>query len=144
MAQAGQVSARLVDTGILYALADRNDSWHKRARESLTGYRGRLIVPAPVLPEACYLINRYLGAGAERALIASLLARELIVEHPETADLVRVVELLDTYRDANIGFVDASCVAIAERLRIREVLTTDRRHFSLIRPKHCEVFSLLP
>ena len=144
MAQIERVGSRLVDTGILYALADRNDSWHKRARDSLAAFRGRLVVPAPVLPETCYLLNRFLGADAERALVLSIASRELTVEQLGDKDMGRVVELLDTYRDANIGFVDASCIAIAERLRIREVLTTDRRHFALIRPSHCEAFSLLP
>lgn len=32
----------------------------------------------------------------------------------------------------------------AERLRIREILTTDRHHFSLVRPRHCAAFTLKP
>jgi hypothetical protein len=29
-------------------------------------------------------------------------------------------------------------------LQIREILTTDRRHFSLVRPRHCTGFILRP
>lgn len=42
------------------------------------------------------------------------------------------------------GFVDASIVAISERLGIPKILTADRRHFSAIQPKHCVAFTLLP
>ena len=35
-------------------------------------------------------------------------------------------------------------VAVAERLKIRRVLTLDRRHFEMIRPRHCASFEILP
>jgi predicted nucleic acid-binding protein len=44
----------------------------------------------------------------------------------------------------NIGFVDATVVAIAERLELASIATTDRRHFSRIRPAHAEAFTRLP
>jgi hypothetical protein len=33
---------------------------------------------------------------------------------------------------------------MAERLNVRRILTLDRRHFELIRPRHCPAFELLP
>jgi len=58
--------------------------------------------------------------------------------------MARTVEILKQYADANIGFVDASLVAVAERLGINTIFTTDRRHFSLIKPAHSPAFTLLP
>jgi predicted nucleic acid-binding protein len=66
------------------------------------------------------------------------------VEELTIRDLRRTLELLVRYTEARIGFVDASVVATAERLRISRILTTDRRDFSLIRPRHCKSFELLP
>ncbi|WP_275669516.1 hypothetical protein [Glycomyces paridis] len=40
--------------------------------------------------------------------------------------------------------MDASVVALAERLRIREVATIDHRHFNIVRPAHVDAFTLLP
>lgn len=71
------MTALLVNSGRLYALADRNDAWHAHV-------------------------------------------------------------------DADLGFVDASLVAIAERLRIGSILTVDRTHFSLVRPRQCRSFRLYP
>jgi predicted nucleic acid-binding protein len=47
------------------------------------------------------------------------------------------------YRDLPLGTVDASVIAAAERLGISEVATVDRRHFSVVRPRHAEAFTLL-
>lgn len=59
-------------------------------------------------------------------------------------DLPRIIELMRQYADSDIGFVDASLVAVAERLGIRRVLTLDRRHFGLIRPRHCPALEIVP
>jgi len=136
--------AALVDTGIVYALADKADAWHRRAMESVGSFSGRLIIPLSVIPEACYLLNAYLGPSAEIAFLDALLHREMSVEPVTTPDIARAAAILKRYADANIGFVDASLVAVAERLGITSILTTDRRHFSLIKPAHCPALSLLP
>lgn len=137
-------TAALVDTGILYALADKGDAWHRRAAASVIGFLGRLIVPASVIPEACYLLNSCLGPFAETAFLVALNNREMAVEQVTGPDMSRTGEILKQYADANIGFVDASLVAVAERLGINTIFTTDRRHFSLIKPAHCSAFTLLP
>jgi uncharacterized protein len=139
-----KIEPLLIDSGILYALADRKDKWHAAAASFLSGFRGRLHVPSTVVPEACYLLNTYLGRDAEMGLVQALIDRELALEHAIAQDLVRIAELLKKYRDLNIGFVDASVVAVAERLKITGVLTTDRRHFAAIKPNHCKEFTLLP
>jgi hypothetical protein len=65
------MSAVLVDTGILYAMADIDDDWHKRIKLFLKTTKDILIVPITVLPEICYLLNTHLGYEAERKLISS-------------------------------------------------------------------------
>jgi uncharacterized protein len=59
-------------------------------------------------------------------------------------DLVRMAVLVRQYHDLPLGGTDAAVVAVAERLGIEQVATTDRRHFSVIRPKHVPAFALLP
>ena len=38
----------------------------------------------------------------------------------------------------------ASVVTLAEQLEIGEIATLDRRHFSVVRPRHVDAFTLLP
>lgn len=134
----------IIDTGIIYAMSDKDDSWHNRVKNFMENSDDTLILPSTVVPEACYLLNSYLSIDIERRFINSLIIGELKIEHFTREDLKRINELLKTYSDINIGFVDASIVAIAERLKTTRILTTDRRHFSTIRPSHCPSFTLLP
>ena len=134
----------LVDTGIIYALADRSDAWHLRARRFVENYKGTLIIPSTVIPEACYLLQTHLSPQAEIAFIRSIVTGALRLEQVTEEDMGRAVEVMNTYQDMLIGLVDASVVAVAERLKLSSLMTTDRRHFSVIKPKHCPAFTLLP
>jgi predicted nucleic acid-binding protein len=120
------------------------DSWHEKSFDFISKFKGRLIVPSTIIPEACYLLNNYLGKSAELAFINSLINRELAIEHFAMDDLVLCVELLKKYDYLNLGLVDASVAVVAERLKVRKILTTDRRHFAAVKPRHCEAFTLLP
>jgi hypothetical protein len=132
----------LVDTGVLYALADQDDAWHARAVKWLDGERDVLAVPVSVLPETCYLLHTRLGARQERAFVESLARGELAVEGLDRRDLVRASVVLA--RQPELGLVDASIVALAERLGIRRLATTDRRHFGAVRLAGGARLELLP
>ena len=134
--------AVLVDTGILYALADADDRWHDEARAWVEDLSELLIATVTVLPEVTYLLQTRLGAGAELAFVESIATGELEIEELRRPAISRSIEIMRRY--PAIGFVDATLVAIAERLGIQALATTDRRHFASIRPKHIKTFELLP
>ncbi len=144
MAKIISIAPVLVDTGIIYALADRSDAWHLRARRFVENYKGTLIIPSTVIPEACYLLQTHLSPQAEIAFVRSIVTGALRLEQVTEEDMGRAVEVMNTYQDMLIGLVDASVVAVAERLKLSSLMTTDRRHFSVIKPKHCPAFTLLP
>ena len=50
------------DTGVLLALADRSDAWHRKARTFLSSTDDTLLIPVTVLPEVAYLLHRRAGA----------------------------------------------------------------------------------
>jgi predicted nucleic acid-binding protein len=132
----------VVDTGVLYALADRRDAWHERVRTYLLSSPDTLLAPVTVLPEVAYLLRERIGAVAELAFIRSIVNGELAVENVQRGDLSRAEELMKTYGD--LGLVDSTIVAIAERLKVSLIATTDRRHFTAVRPVHRERFLLVP
>lgn len=88
-----------------------------------------------VVTEVADLIGTRLGADSEVRFLGDLAAGSLIAEPVVAADWLRVAELVARYRDLPLGTVDASVVAVAERLGETEVATLDRRHFSIVRPK---------
>lgn len=132
----------LLDTGILYALADADDDWHQGARAYVRRSRDVLMTPISVVPEVAYLLHTRLGARVERLFVESLVRGEISVEPVESGDLARCAELLRDYPD--LGFVDVSIVAVAERLKTETIATTDRRHFGGVRPRHVRAFTLVP
>lgn len=134
----------IADTGPLYALIDKSDAWHKRVLEWWRKNREPVVVPVCVLPEVCYLLHTRISQQAEAAFVRAITDGEFIIEPLEFEDVTRVEALLRKYSDLDLGLVDASVIATAERLDAIEVLTTDRRHFSAVRPQHVGAFRLSP
>jgi predicted nucleic acid-binding protein len=134
----------IADTGPLYALVDRSDAWHERVTGWWRARPRHVVIPVTVLPEVSYLLQTRIGPAAEQAFIGAVMAGEFSPESLESSDVVRAAELMREYADLPLGFVDATVAATAERLGIREILTTDRRHFGVIRPRHAGAFELWP
>ncbi len=97
-----------------------------------------------MVAETGWLIERQLGPSAEARFYRSIANRDLIVEPLTSNDWERVAELVDAYADLGLGGVDASLVAVAERLDVHTIATLDRRDFSVVRPKHVDSLTLLP
>jgi uncharacterized protein len=79
-----------------------------------------------------------------RRFMASMTPDAVQVESVTPEDLIWVHQFLEKYADKELDFTDAAIVAIAKRMAITRVYTLDRRDFSVIRPKHCDYFDLLP
>src|SRR5688572_23341575 len=96
-------------------------------------WRGReLLVPATVVAEVGYLLNREAGSRVEAMFLGSLAEGDFIPVELTQPDYGRMSELVAQYGDLPLGTTDASVVAIAERFDLAEVATLDRRHFSVM------------
>lgn len=132
----------IVDTSALFALADEDDEFHPRAVALLAVFPGELLVPALVVAETAFLIGRVSGGRREALLLADLAASDITVDHVPLSEWARIGELVARYADLPLGTVDASVVAAAERLGVTAIATTDRRHFTVVRPAHADGFEL--
>jgi len=103
-----------------------------------------MVVPQLVVGEAAYMVSRIGGTTVEVRFLRELEASLLSFEPFEPADLVRVADLVETYADLRLGTVDAAVIAIAERVGATTIATLDRRHFTVVRPRHVETFQLVP
>jgi predicted nucleic acid-binding protein len=124
------------------AAADADDANHEAALDVLARPRLRLVIPALIIAEVCYLIDSNLGAEAEAQLLASL--SHFDVQAPVPEEWPRIAELVRILADFPLGGADASVIVLAERLRTDRVITFDRRHFRTVQPRHCKRFRLLP
>ena len=102
------------------------------------------MVPVLVVTEVAYLLATRLGTEQEVRFLGDLATGALTTEPVAPADWLRIAELVARHSDLPLGTVDASVVATAERLRVMEIATIDRRDFSVVRPHHIDAFVLLP
>jgi uncharacterized protein len=136
--------ALVLDTGPILALLDAGDPAHERCVEMVEELREDLVVPTCVLVEIDYWAHKLLGAEAWDVFVADIAAGAYRLEPLTLDDLQRAVQLERDYADLDLGLVDASVLALCERLGETKVATLDRRDFSVVRPSHCESLDLLP
>ena len=82
------------------------------------------------------------ASAAEADFLAALSRHDFDPIPLTSRDYARAAELVRKYADLPLGAVDASVIAVAERLGDREVATTDRRHFHAV--QEARVFTLYP
>ena len=123
----------VADTGPLLAAAYRNDPAHELAWPLVTALGRNLVVLDPVLVEADHLLRHRLGPHAARALMAAAVAGEHSVAFLSPGLLRRAVEIDSQHADLQLGLVDASVMAYAERHEL-PILTFDFADFRAARP----------
>jgi uncharacterized protein len=134
----------IADTSFVYSLLNQRDDNYARSSSFYLTDPDEILLPSVALSEIAYLFARLdKEDGAARALIAIRKGRMRITELT-TADYDRVVEILVKYRGSRIDFVDACIMALAERLKLTQILTYDHRDFRLYQPNHIAYFDLLP
>jgi hypothetical protein len=89
-----------------------------------------LILPAAILAEVTFVIERDFASHRLTQFLKSLIAGELTLFW-DMNDLTRIDELVNRYRDVPLGFSDAAVIACAER-HGGQVLTLDHRHFGVV------------
>lgn len=136
--------ALVIDTGPLLAALDVADPDHEACARLLTQATDDLIVPALVLAELDYWCARRLSSEAWLIFLDDVIAGAYQVEPPTPKDLERCRALQATYRELGLGVVDASVIALTERLDEPKVATLDRRHFGVVRPQHVEALRIVP
>lgn len=136
--------ALVLDTSPLLAALDAADPDHERCAKLIAESREDLVVPALVLAELDYWCHERLTADVWLAFLQDILDGAYDVEYPTREDLERCLELQRTYADLKVGVVDASILALTERLGESRLATLDHRHFGTMRPRHVEALELLP
>ena len=134
----------LVDTGPIVAAASKRDEHHASCLAALSAVREPPLITPLVVMEVCYFLSTRATPAAEAAFLRSVAVGTFDLVTMEPDDLQRSAELVERYANLPLGAADASVIAIAERLRIRQILTLDRTHFSIVRPNHVDSFELLP
>jgi uncharacterized protein len=134
----------LADTSFIVGLLNRTDSRHK---DIISAYKkqDKIIVIQSVLNEVIYHLEKQLGKQSTADFLRAITNHKQFLLIPlESKDILRTAEILEQYLDSRIDFVDASIMAVAERMKSNIILTLDRRDFGIFRPVHISCFEILP
>ncbi|MGK7888824.1 MAG: type II toxin-antitoxin system VapC family toxin [Leptolyngbyaceae cyanobacterium] len=133
----------IADTSFVVTLTNQSDINHDRVTAIYANY-SQILLPQLALVEIAYLLGRNAGILCTIRFLQQLPRSRFILISATDDDLQRVASVLHQYMDSKLDFVDATVMAIAERLKVQTVLTLDRRDFQMFRPIHCESFIIYP
>lgn len=133
----------VLDTSGVLAALDTSEPAHRAARDAIEADEGPFLISPFVLAELDYMLASR-NIDAELDLLRQIGAGAYRLEQMCADDVLAATDLVERYRDLNIGLADASIVLIADRARTRRLLTLDVRHFRAVRPLAGGRFTLLP
>jgi hypothetical protein len=122
----------VADTGAVVALVDAADAHHRALRRLFERDPAAWVLPWAILPEVDYLLGRHVSPRARRLFLDDLAAGAFPVEWGAQADLERAVALDRQYARLGLGLVDATVMAVAERIGAEAIATLDLRHFGAV------------
>ena len=120
----------LTDAGPLVGLIDADDQHHAIC---VAGFAelptGPLLTTWPCFTEAMHLLWQAGRYRYQAALWRMYFRGELILHQPTPAETARMATLMERYSDLPMDLADASLVATAESLALRQVFTVDRQFY---------------
>jgi predicted nucleic acid-binding protein len=132
----------LLDTGVIVALLDRSERYHRASVEALESITSPLVTCEAVISESCYLLRHL--PGAAEAIIANVSEGIFQIPFHLSRSAPGIPKILRKYRDREVDLADACLIWLATELRTGRILTLDsdfrvyrwagNRHFDLLLP----------
>ncbi|CAN5845242.1 hypothetical protein BH24ACT15_BH24ACT15_15780 [soil metagenome] len=134
----------VLDTGPVLALLDADDPAHQRCVEMISETDETLVVPEATLVEIDYWCRKMLSVTVWRTFINDIADGAYRLFGLDADGYLRASELEEQYETLRLGLVDAAVITTCELLGETKVATLDNRHFSVVKPHHCERLEVLP
>ena len=134
----------LLDTSGLLAAVDASQRHHSAAAAALRAAEPPWALSPFVLAELDYLLATRVDQAAERAMLGEVGRGVYRLESFDAAEVAAAERVIAKHASLEIGLADASIVVLAERYRVRDVLTLDERHFRALRGPGGRPFRVLP
>lgn len=138
--------AVFVDTGAFFALFEKNDGYHLKAKQYYESIfeKAILVTSLPVAVETWQFLETrqgYLYANRFWRAILDGFAEILPIDG---SIFHHALEIETKYSDAKFGLVDCTTFALCERNHLDTVFTVDRKHFGIYRPQFTKLLKLVP
>lgn len=136
-------SPLIVDTSGIVALYDADSAQHKAFVAAAFAPGVLRLVSAAILSEIDYMLNVRVNSAAGLRFVDALVDGFFEIEAFDTADAAYVRQLHQRYPKLKLGLADGAVMSLAERLHCPRVLTTDRRHFEVVKPQAFARFEIV-
>jgi predicted nucleic acid-binding protein len=134
----------LCDTGPLVALLDARDQHHKRCHEAVESLPAEpLLTTLACLTEAMHLLAKSVRRRGVTELLGWWQNGFLLLHDLDDLQCARVRALLHKYGDLPMDLADATLVAAAASLGLRQVFTVDKQ-FHIYRLPDGSAFDVIP
>ena len=132
----------VIDTGPIVSILNQSDPWHGACLQALESIPSPLLTTWPVLTQAAYLLSDWSQATSK---LFDLVRREIfLIAELSAIDIDPIERILQKYSDQKFQLADASLMYLLDREGIGQVLTLDRKDFSVFRKASGEAFEILP
>jgi predicted nucleic acid-binding protein len=123
----------IADTGFFFALGNRQDKFHQKAKQCLQRLEEPIITTYPVIIETSYLLAERCNQSIQFKFLEQFIQGRVNIFSLDIHHLERCLGLMKQYADLPMDLADASLVVVAEELDETRILTTDQRDFSIYR-----------
>ena len=134
----------LIDTGPLIAIIDQGQgAIHTRCAQTCQALSGPLLTTWPCFTEAMYFLAELRGWSGQHILWQMWESGALLIHNPDQGECERMKTLMQKYLDTPMDLADASLVAVAETLNLKQIFTLDS-DFYLYRMNDKDAFEIIP
>ena len=117
----------LIDAGPIIALFNKDDKYHKKIKNFLKKYDGKLTSTWPVVTEVSHMLD--FNVQTQIDFLTWIQLGGVNIEAIENENIGRIIELSMKYSDLPLDLADASLVVLSEKLKIKEIITIDSDYY---------------
>ncbi|NJK52115.1 MAG: PIN domain-containing protein [Acaryochloris sp. RU_4_1] len=134
----------LIDTGPLIAIIDRGQGEiHSQCTQACQQLSGPLLTTWPCFTEAMYFLAELRGWSGQHILWQMWERGVLLIHNADRGECERMKTLMKKYQDTPMDLADASLVAVAETLNLKQIFTLDS-DFYVYRLNDKDAFEVIP
>ena len=114
---------RLIDSGPLIALFDKDDKYHEPIKTFLKSYEGVLFTSWAVITEVLHMLN--FNVEVQIDFLKWIQRGGVDVVELSQSNISRIIDLSEKYSDVPMDFADATLIIISELKNIDEIISID-------------------
>jgi|SRR6056297_985674 len=114
---------RLIDSGPLIALFDKDDKYHDLIKTFLKSYEGVLYASWAVITEVLHMLN--FNVEVQIDFLKWIKRGGIDVVQLSQNNISRIIDLSEKYSDVPMDFADATLIIISELKNIDKIISID-------------------